>query len=332
MTNTTTSCSTNTTGTATVSQIQFRSKFAKVITDDNRSFILKAFQRFLKRPSDTAIPFLWKLNCCNRPEDFEVALQKLGLDTIDFPMESQSLLCSELRYQYNLVHDGFLDVTVPESCQESLQALKDKVASDALTIYMVTQKIRELLLVASPAYLRQTLALLEAEAENRYFGAIRSLAFSYSAAVYLKPFHTEIARLYRALLEHHESTTVDFRNLPFAGLGALVEDAGIVLATRKEPSEQTPVTQPKEVSRLPSVEVNPASFDVPTQDSASEKPSGFVPLTAKVILAHQDLFQQFLDGTDKNVWYQLGMLGLDLNTVFAKRESIETFLSATQAL
>lgn len=350
MTNTTTSRSTNTSGTAKVSEIKFRNKFTSVITDNNRSSILKAFQKFLRRAPDSAVPFLWKLTCCDRTENFEGLLETLGLEATTVAMESRSLLCSELRYQYSLVHPDFLDVTAPEDCLPALQALKDKV-SDSIAVYMVTQKIREFLLVGTPAFFEQTMNLLDAEEEAKYFGGIRSLKFGYPAAIFLKPFHTEIANLFRALWEHKKSKEEDSKNLPFKDLDARVKKAGIVLAeeatipateatvneasTLKAAAPQTHTIEPQANSKASTVEVTPKSTQetmAPASASvASEERSEFTALTADLILAHRSLFEQLLVGRDKNVWYQIGMLGLDLNTVFEKTQSIQTLLTATAA-
>lgn len=285
----------------------FRSKFEKIVTDENRSIITAAFQKFCSFTSDSARDFLWRLSYDT--DDASIALSELDLTPEIISYEKISCLRNELRYQYEkLVRPNFLDVEIHEECQEAYTALVNHTDVIVANIVFEHCKSRQ---YTDVEYMSRLLFLLKSDKENNHFGGIRSLHFSLEAAAYLKQFHIQIHDLMKAMYDHYQAQCGPSpKNCPFEGLDALVEDAGMDLPFEfKDPSE-------KKVSSV-------IQEEQPVQVS-----SGFKPLTSDEVLAHKDVFASFLEGNDMNMLLGIAQFGFDLNMVMAKKRAIANLLEA----
>lgn len=304
----------------------FRNKFEdRLVTDENRPVFMDAFESFCNLDPDTARKFLWYLTY--NVEFLEENLQRLGLTLDLVPSDKVLTLRDELRYQYELLHPEFLAVEVPDECLEAFTALKNHTDAIVANVVYVdcfsNSYIDELSMM-------QSLDLLESDKENRYFGGLRSLGFSYKEAQYLKPYHMQIHDLLKALYEHNNQNVHSFKNTPFAGLNDRLKDAGIDLPfTLGEEAQGAvePVNEEAQVAVEP-VDETPveATVEAPNEVQTAEAGSCFRPLTAQAILEHKDVFTSFVKNDDMNALMQIIHLDFNLNKVMVKKEAISKII------
>ena len=96
----------------------FRSKFEKLLNDENRPIITAAFEKFFKLRPDSARNLLWRLTF--NDDTASAVLIELGLNAEIIPLEKISTLRNELRSQYEQQRPNFLGVDVRSECQEAL--------------------------------------------------------------------------------------------------------------------------------------------------------------------------------------------------------------------
>ena len=88
-------------------KFEFRTKFKKLLNDENYASIISAFNQFCSFDSSKALKVLWKMTYSQDTAMEEV--YNLGLDCKIIPSEKVLVLRNELRYQYEeLVEDSFL--------------------------------------------------------------------------------------------------------------------------------------------------------------------------------------------------------------------------------
>lgn len=293
----------------------FRSKFEnRLVTDAKRPVFMDSFEAFCNLASDTARKILWRLTY-NDDEFLEKNLHELGLTLEIVPLDKVLTLRDELRYQYELLYPDFLAIEVPDECLEAFTALKnhtDSIVANVVYGYCFSNSYLDNLSMS------QILDLLGSNKENRYFGGLRSLGFSYKEANYLKQYHLLIRNLLKALYERNPQNIHFFKNTPFDGLDNCLKDAGIDLPFD---IEDIPAKAPTKIS----VET---SSEVQDNEHPAEADSGFKPLTVQAILEHKDVFTSFVESSDMNILLQVGKLGFDLNKVIAKKEAILEVIEA----
>lgn len=294
----------------------FRSKFEKLITDENRPVITEAFNTFFKMLPKDACDVLWHLTY-EPSESTSFTLAKIGLSLNIIPLENISLLKNELRFQYKEKDPIFLNVDLAEECQEAYQELVNH--SDAITAAVVYNHC-ESHICSDVVHI---LSLLNNDMENKFYGGIRSLSFNKFEAAYLKPFHMEIHNLFKAMYEIYQKNcgSSAFSNTPFAGLAKMIEDNGNDLPftfVGEAPAEE------------PAHTVAQLGDETPAEEPAQTIPQ-FRRIYAESIIMYRDTFIPFVMNDDWNMLLEIGKLGFDLNEVMAKKEKICIFLEALHA-
>ena len=273
--------------------IKLRSKFQNLLTEteqSNISNILSAFERFCQKENDEALSILWHLTY-HVPYASSV-FNIFGLDCESIPAIQ---LRNEMRYQYNTIHPGFLDIeTKSQEIQEAYDALKNK--ADVIVSNVVYQQCFSNVFLAEDEISR-IIFLLYSSNENYFFGGIRALGFDMDESTYLKQFHEEIGNLFKALCDEHQSN----KNLPF-----------------------------KDVQQL--ITVTSAEASVEDQAEVPLSTMSFKPLTAEEILKNEDDFICFVKSNNLFYLEVLGKAGFDLNEVMAKRAEISNLIDAIEAL
>lgn len=302
----------------------FRSKFEKLLNDENRPIITAAFEKFCKLGPDSARCLLWRLTF--NTDIASTALVELGLNAEIIPLDKISTFRNELRSQYEQLRSNFLEVDVPSECQEAFASLKNH--TDAIVANVVYEHCQSRV-YGDEDMINRLLFLLSSDKENHFYGGIRSLYFSYEEADYLKPYHIQIHDMLNALHEHYKNQCgTALKNLPFEGLAGLIEEAGIELPFDFKEVAQEACDEAIE-EFLAEMEAE-APIEAPAEEPA-QTDSGFKPLTADAIIASKELFDKFVKSEDLNILCQIGKLGFDLNEVVAKKDKITTLLKAATA-
>lgn len=325
----------------TNTNITFRTKFEKIVNDDNREALQKAFQQFCNLETDKAIYLLWRLGITsNSVKDGTDAtlmyaaqfLTNFGLDTEAIELENLDLLRSELRYQYEQKNLNFLQLnTWDETCQSAYDELKKK--TDSIVAYVMYIRCVERVYIYG---VENVLRLLGAGEENKYFGGIRSLNFKWHEANYLKPYHEQIYKLLKAMHEYRKKDEAEKeKNCTFTKhTDVLIEEVGdeATLEEAQKVEAELVVTETEKHQEGATIsEELPAESATETRDDELEiKEQSYVALTVEVILENQEIFREFLN-SDMNALLKIGKLGLDLNEVMAKKEKISALLDAIKS-
>lgn len=197
--------------------IKFRTKFEKLVTDENRPILVSAFEDFcqISPVTNYALEILWQLTYNN-----EVAISTIS-NTLDLSLdiisvENISKLRDELRYQYELRHKSFSSAYVKTSFSAEFDNLA-KYAGNICAV-IVTRKCLEY--HEESCYPERALHLLTNNSENNYYGGLRELGFDQDEAQFLKQYHNEISSLYAAIynildLDYTPSIKEDDVTLPF---------------------------------------------------------------------------------------------------------------------
>lgn len=307
----------------------FRSKFEKLVNDENRPIIVAAFEKFCNIDPETTVArdILWDLTY--NPEVSSKALQELGLNQEIISPENVSKLRDELRHQYEKIHKGYLVVDVSEEYIPAFEALSKKAGP------IVASVVNELCSYRMLGYdVPRALFLLSSDKENFFFGGICEVGFTSKEAEYLKPFHMQIHDLLKAMYDRKQDAS---RNTPLSGLDSIIKDAGIELPfivgeeTQEavEPLNEVPqvAVEPETLVKAP-VEAAAETSNEAQAEQPDEVNSGFKPLTPEEILENKDVFTTFVESSDMNILPQIGNLGFDLNKVIAKKEAIGKVLEA----
>jgi len=294
----------------------FRSKFEKLLDDENRTIFIGAFEKFCDMNPDYARKLLWHLTYETDPDAINVTLSKLDLSLEVISSDKISTLRNELRFQYEQLQPDFLKVDVPEECQDVFVALKNR--TDAIVASIVYEHCQNRMYLDQDA-LNRILFLMSSDKENYQFGGIRELQFYTEETAYLLPFHAQIHDMFKALSDHYQNQCgTASKNLPFEGLARQLEDAGMELPFDVEPLQEVlSEVANEELQSMPVAEE-------PVSDS------GFKPLTLEAILPHKDLFASFVKDSDLNILFQIGQLGFDLNQVMAKKDILTNLLKAIE--
>lgn len=342
-----------------ITNFNFRSKFEKVLSDENRQVITAAFEKFCKMVPYTARKVLWKLTY---NEDASVALDELGLNSEIISSENVSIFRNELRSQYEKLNANFLAVDLPEKCKEAFTALKKR--TDSIVAYIVYAYCQERLHIKDG--MDRVLFLLKSEDENNFFGGIRSLRFNKEESAYLKQFHNEIHDLLKALYDFKLQEDASFKNKPLSGLDEVLAETDLpfdfcdvpdeVLDELDTAEENANISQPnleneeQSESKQEVVEEN-ANISQPkleneeqsesltesaekTRDEESNQITGLKPVNADEIMKHREVFKKFFNTGEKydyNLLFQIGLFGYDLNEVmYDKKDKIIDLLLAVE--
>lgn len=284
------------TNSESISSIKFRTKFEKLVTDENRPALISAFKIFLGYDPDTdhALNIIWRLTY-NDDIIISTLYQTLGLSLDIISVENISKLRDELRYQYERHNGDYLLAKVHQNFATEFNNLV-KYAGNICATVVITKCIEYHEKSFNSA---RALYLLESDLENNYYGGLRELGFNQDEAQFLKHYHKEIYNLYKAISEtfstedHYQNTntsknflTDDDQSLPF-----------IFEEIEKE-----------------SIEIN----------------SNYRRVTAENVLMNKELFTGFIRNDDFNLLPEIFTLGFDLNEVMAKKEKIRDFIYAIE--
>lgn len=272
----------------------FRTKFKKLLKDENRTEIVSAFNRFCDLNSVEAQDVLWRMTYSQDTALEEV--YKLGLNSAIIPSEDFLLFRNELRYQYESFIQDFLQYDYLKDNEETHNAFEQlKKCSDSIVASIVYDHCDT---VWDNHFFERTLFLLKSEHENHYFGGIRSLGFNMEEAKYLKEFHIEIHNLLASMSEFFENDNP----LYVEEEEKVIE--GVVSEEKIEILEEKPAETLKK----------------------------FKPVTPENLLIYKDVFDAFTHGNDMNILGDIANLGFDLNEVMAKAEKIKNFIIAAENL
>lgn len=280
---------------------KFRTKFKKLLNDENYSAITSAFEKFCSLDSVDAIEILWRMTYSKDKALEEV--YKLGLDSKIISPENVLALRNELRYQYEqLVQPEFLQFyrDSGETIENAFLELKE--CTDGIVASIVYESC-DLMLCISDEDIARTLGLLEHPKENYYFGGIRSMNFNMEEAEYLKPYHIEIHNLLEAMNNHIPFYTDE------------EEEECKKVEKIEEPVEEVAESENKNIP-----------------EEAEAAVAQFKPVIPEEILAHKELFKTFTESDDFNTLLPIGQLGFDLNEVMIRKEVIHNFIKAADAL
>lgn len=330
----------------TNTNIVFRTKFEKVVNEQNKEVLQKAFESFCSMASGKAIWLLWRLGITSNsvkdgvdaaPKYASEFLTHFGLDSELIQLENLDLLRSELRYQYEQKNPNFLAINAwDETCQSAYEDLKKK--TDSIVAYVMYIRCVERVYIYG---VENVLRLLGAREENKYFGGIRSLNFSWHEANYLKPYHEQIYKLFEALYEHQVQAGAITRFVKLTAEDSAkteiqtVEDESAVVEAEEVKenitvSEEAVVETEEHQEASTTIESSTESASETKEEETETKEQSYVPLTVEVILENQEIFREFLN-SDMNALLKIGKLGLDLNEVMAKKEKISALLDAIKS-
>jgi len=180
-------------------KFEFRTKFKKLMNDENSQAIIRAFEKFCSLESEDALDVLWRMTY-SQDKAFE-EVYKLGMDNKMISSESFLVLRNELRYQYEkLIQPEFTSFWTEyddEKIQEAYLILEK--CTDSIVASVVYDYCHEVL-DKPVSDISRILFLLKSDKENNYFGGIRSMDFHKpEEAEYLKQYHIEIHNLLEAL-------------------------------------------------------------------------------------------------------------------------------------
>jgi len=303
-------------------KLVFRNKFAKLIQCDYEHQVFEeAFEKFFALKPEEALDMLWKLTYAPAIN----ILEKIGLYA-GISDEMFIALRNELRHQYKEVHPDFLNVDVPEECQNAFTALKNQTDDIVATIVFNHCSMHQ---YASEEYMIPHLSRLQNSKENVHCGGIKGLDFNWNETSYLKQYHGLIHDLLKATYEHYQKQCgMNTSNSPFAVLGKLMENGN---------TDDLPFYMEKNVDVAPQPDaVQPETVQPETVQSETVQPAqnsgpSFKSLTAEEIMAHKDAFASFVKDADLNILVQIGQLGFDLNEVMAKKDAISNLLKAIES-
>ena len=121
---TTNNTAATTTATNEATSFEFRNKFEKLLSNENRSAIVDGFKNFCRLNPDAARRLLWNLTY---REDLSYSFDKLGMKPELIPAENLQTFRNELRHQYQQRHPDFLETSVPGSCKEAFDGDRKSV-------------------------------------------------------------------------------------------------------------------------------------------------------------------------------------------------------------
>lgn len=287
----------------TTNSIKFRSKFEKLLNDDNREAVTSAFEKFCSGAFYSALDILWELTY---KTDASEVLKKLELNEI-FSSENVLSLRNELRYQFENAQGKFSDAIIFRDGIKDAYDMMKKV-SDAVTAYVVYERCVE---ATYSANIERTLYLLGSAEEKNFFGGIRSLQFEKKEAEYLKNFHLEIQALFKAICE----------------VDNLILKEGCVETNVPEKKKDESGDYKVQIEMHQTEE---SSVETPIEEPAK---STYKPLTPEEILSHKDEFAAFVYSEgDLNRLVEIAQLGFDVNVVNTKAELIKEFLDIVTLL
>lgn len=310
----------------------FRTKFEKLVNDENRPIIVAAFEKFCSIDPETTVArdILWDLTY-----NFGVScrtLENLGLTQEIISPENVTKLRDELRHQYEKLNKGYLTVDAPDECIPAFEDLTKNAGPIVASVVYERCSYRIL-----RDDLPHTLFLLNSEFENYYFGGIRDTGFGYQEAEYLRPFSKQIHNLLKAMYDLQQDAAS--RNTPLSGLGSIIKDAGIDLpftfgeetqvAVEPVAPVEAPVEAPVDTTVQAPVEAPVETLNEAQDEQPAKTNSGFKALTPNAILENKDVFTTFVKSSDMNLLLQIGRFGFDLNKVISKKEAISKVLEAS---
>lgn len=288
---------------------KFRTKFKKLLNEENSAAIMSAFEKFCSLDSADAHEVLWKMTYSS--ETALVELYKLGLDCKTFPSEKTLNLRNELRYQYEEMGYDFMDDFLKDDEKINNAFLNLKTNTDrivAIAVYAACVRV-----LNNPKYnIDRILGLLKHSEENYYFGGIRSMSFDMEETEYLKPYHIEIYNLLEAMSNF----------IPF--YSEEEETENVVKAEETETFEEAR-------GESKQIEEEPKEFFQESED-VEVTTVIFKTVTPEEIIANKEVFKLFAESNDLNMLLPIGNLGFDLNQVMIKKEEIHSFIIAYEAL
>lgn len=273
----------------------FRTKFKKVLNDENYSAITSAFQKFCNFTTCEARKTLWNLTYSST-KALEV-LSYLGLSSEIISYDNQMIFRNELRFQYEQLCPSFMLPSMEDLIKSKFSALESKtdiIVANIVFDYCHAAMIKD-------EQIDRILFLLKSEKDTNYFGGIRSLGFNMEEAQYLKPFHIEIHNLLASMKDFFEN------DVPF------------YMEEEEEKVEAVEQISEEESTELP-------------EKKSDETSSKFKSITPEALLIHREIFASYVYGNDMNILMEIGHLGFDLNEVIAKAEKIQSFLNAAENL
>jgi len=202
--------------------IKFRSKFEKLIKNDAYEMATEIFKKFLKQNFTDALELLWQMTY----DWSSLSMSEVNIFNDTISDELITSFRNELRHQYSKIHPDFLEPDVPATCEEAFKTLKQH--SDIIIANVVYAHC--LLHLDYYEDTDRILFLLNHAEEKNYYGGIRSLHFSCEEASYLKPYHSLIHDLFKAMSEYHTNKSDVPMNTPFANLNQKLEEVGFDVA------------------------------------------------------------------------------------------------------
>lgn len=301
----------------------FRSKFKNLLTEDiNSSEISGAFEMFCCKKPEVASNLLWYLTYGENSAT--ITFNVLGLD---FGCVPTIQLRNELRYQYNILHPGFL------TCELTSQAVKEayealKVKTDLIVSNVVYKHCCSKMFLTEYEISR-IIYLLTSDDEKNFFGGIRALGFAKEEALYLKAFHKEILNLFKAL---YDAEQPDSKNLPFKDVEQLITTTSTEDSVDNQ--AEVCVEDKSKVSAEDQTENSEGNLPVESSHKASnqDNATNFKSLTAEEILANKDIFTSFAKNNNFESLTLLVTAGFDMNLVISKKVEISDFIDAVEAL
>lgn len=292
----------------------FRTKFEKLLNQENRRNITAVFEKFCRFDPRTAHDFLWRLTY-----DLDIAysaLEEIGVESGNFLFERIPVLRNELRFQYEKINHEFFTVAVYEDCKESFENLEDH--TDPIVAKVVYEHCMKWCSIKESC-MDRILYLLKSDKENNYFGGIRSLGFNMDEANYLKEFHLYIYHILRDLYEHSEQ---ERKRL----LEEQEEQEKHYLPYYMEYRDEDETSRPQQEEQENEEQEEQEDEELDYMNSEFEL------LTPEIILKHKEIFKAFVSSNDRNILVEIAKLGLDLNQVIDKEQEIKEFLGAIDAL
>lgn len=272
----------------------FRTKFKKLLNDENYLTVEAGFNKFCALEPEEALDVLWHFTY--NSQIYYIGTSQLGLPTELFYEENLTLTRNELRHQYENLNPNFLSVDIPEECLEAFEELAKK--TDTITAKVIFEHCKPYFHMRE-GDIQRVLHLLKSDKENFYFGGIRNFDFDMEEADYLKPYHMQIHDM---LAKVYNFINNEKYELPF-------------------------ITNNKEDTIY--YEEAPEKVEEREEEKVSTE---YKTITPEEILLHKDVFKSFVENDDLNLLIPISELGFDLNEVMIKKEEIFNFIKAAEDL
>lgn len=318
--------------------INFRSKFKKIIAEEDMETVREFFSDYCKStgPKD-AEEFLWVLSWIDgiklaKGENETIErkrelLENLGLNLDIIPIDKIGVLINELRYQYEQAHPLCFTMHVDqEFVEEKLRKLISK--TNIVVGNVVCKKCFRR--VRSATGLERIINSLGSQDEEQCIRGLKETGFTIDEAEYLKQFHIEIRDLMESIDKWNQKVNDSVKSK-----GQQNSSAN---ATAEEDEPQPAIKKGQEEKAQDSDKVTCTSQHVcetanePAESTNVPETTTYKKLTYEDVLKNKQLFDAVTRSDVLEKIKAIQKMGLDLNEIFKKITEIAILIDAANTL